>query len=110
MFNGIDYLSVKLIKRIIHRYFAMSKTDKPKTVAVTVPQKLQKSDLPGKLYVTFTDDEHKRIVMNAFAGYQKTAIAREWAEFWIPHVIEKFREAQAEGADSITFELSYESE
>jgi len=79
--------------------------EKETNVSLRIPTQVRTGDLPAKIYVTFEEDSHKIALNNTFPNYERTAVAKELAEFWFPEVIDKFREAMSEGKEKVIFTL-----
>ena len=77
-----------------------------KEVSLSIPTKVEEGGLPDKIYVPFTEQTHKQTLIDTFPNYERTAIAKELAEFWMPQVIREFQRAIKEGQTKITFNLS----
>ncbi len=85
--------------------------NKNPSVSVTVPTEIREAKgMPEKIYVTFTKDADKKMLLKTFPNYERSAIVRELAEFWFPSVIPAMKKAMAEGKESITFNLTAPAE
>ena len=74
-------------------------------LAVPSQKVMAENELPEKLYVTFTEDEHKRTLKRVFPNYTNTAIASEMGEYWLNY-IEEIKSAIARGDESVDFDLT----
>ena len=84
---------------------------KDEAINVTVPVDVREAKgLPEKIYVTFTSEKDKKMLLKTFPNYERSAIVKELATFWFPSVIPAMKKAMAEGRESITFNLTAPAE